>query len=70
MWVTRLVIGSEALGSYRECASLELGLLRREMLETYPLFLERISCPAVILGETGDSWYNPALDGKAIAGVI
>jgi hypothetical protein len=27
-------------------------LMRREMLETYPLFLEKISCLALIMGET------------------
>ena len=43
-------------------------LLRREMRSLrppYPLFLEKISCLAGFLGETGDSGLNPGLGGMS-----
>jgi hypothetical protein len=42
-------------------------LLRREMLCAIPpsLFLEKISCLAGIMGETGESGQGPGLDEKA-----
>jgi hypothetical protein len=38
-------------------------LAARDMVAKTPYFLETISCPALIMGETGDSGQNPGLDG-------
>jgi len=43
-----------------------LPLVRREMLETHPLFVEKISCLVLIMGETGQSGRDAGLDGSGI----
>jgi len=41
-------------------------VLRDALAKTpLPLFLEKISCLAWIIGETGDSGHNPGLDEKS-----
>ncbi len=44
--------------------------MRRETVDTYPPFPRTIPCPAVIVGETGDSSLGLGFDRKGKIAVI